>query len=167
MNIFWLHKDFDISAQQHNNRHCVSQCKEYAQLLSTAHHMLDGESSDLIPFIYKKTHYNHPCAVWAREYAENYLDLVKLLKCLCKEYTYRYGKIHKVERELLPHLVNLPKNIKQNGSSQPPACMPDEFKIYSEGSLDIIASYRNYYIKSKPHLAAWKNRETPSWFIIQ
>jgi hypothetical protein len=38
--------------------------------------------------------------------------------------------------------------------------MPDEVKIPG----DSIASYRNYYINNKNHLANWKKRNIPSWF---
>jgi hypothetical protein len=38
--------------------------------------------------------------------------------------------------------------------------MPDEYKV-----IDVIQSYRNYYIKEKSKITTWKNRETPQWFL--
>ena len=43
MNIFYLHNDPKICAEQHVDKHVVKMIVEYAQLLSTAHRMLDGE----------------------------------------------------------------------------------------------------------------------------
>ena len=45
MNIFYLHSDPKTCAQYHVDRHVVSQIKEYAQLLSTTHRLIDGKQS--------------------------------------------------------------------------------------------------------------------------
>lgn len=42
MNIFYLHPDPSICAKYHVDKHCVKMIVEYAQLLSTAHRILDG-----------------------------------------------------------------------------------------------------------------------------
>jgi hypothetical protein len=38
--------------------------------------------------------------------------------------------------------------------------MPVEYK-----SDDALIAYRLYYIKAKRHLASWKKRDMPFWFI--
>jgi hypothetical protein len=43
MNVFFLHQDPVISAQQHCDKHVVKMIIEYAQMLSTNHRYLDGE----------------------------------------------------------------------------------------------------------------------------
>ena len=43
MNIFHLHKDPVICAEMHIDKHVVKMPIEYAQLMSTAHRVLDGE----------------------------------------------------------------------------------------------------------------------------
>ena len=43
MNIFYLNKDPKICAEQHCDKHVVKMIVEYAQLLSTAHRVIDGE----------------------------------------------------------------------------------------------------------------------------
>jgi hypothetical protein len=84
-----------------------------------------------------------------------------LLVALCKEYTYRYGKIHKCESSgLVNHLQVTPTNIPIGEFTQPTPAMPDEVKILG----DSVASYRNYYINNKTHLANWKKREVPNWY---
>lgn len=42
MNIFYVHSDPVICAQQHVDKHVVKMILEYAQLMSTAHRILDG-----------------------------------------------------------------------------------------------------------------------------
>jgi len=179
MNIFYLDHDVTKCAEMHNDKHVVKMILEYAQLLSTAHRVLDGvelsglsasgrkkkfwtlaDSRDYT--LYKATHINHPSAVWVRQSDKNYLWLANMLVALCEEYTYRYGKVHKTERDGLVNVLlkNIPNNIADSNFTQPTPAMPDEVKI----SGDSIKSYRNYYINNKTHLASWKKRSTPGWY---
>jgi hypothetical protein len=179
MNIFYLDHDVTKCAEMHNDKHVVKMILEYAQLLSTAHRVLDGvelsglsasgrkkkfwtlaDSRDYT--LYKATHIHHPSAVWVRQSKENYLWLANMLLALCEEYTYRYGKVHKTERDGLVNVLlkNIPNNIADSNFTQPTPAMPDEVKI----SGDSIKSYRNYYINNKTHLASWKKRSTPGWY---
>ena len=89
MNIFYLHNDPQVCAAYHCDKHVVKMILEYAQLLSTAHHELDG-----VPSIecYKKTHVNHPCTKWVRESLQNYRWLMRLITGLNDEYRKRYNK---------------------------------------------------------------------------
>ena len=180
MNIFYLDHDVRKCAEMHNDKHTVKMILEYAQLLSTAHRVLDGEQTpwfttaagrkkrewmlydDRQNILYAATHLNHPSAVWVRQSTENYLWLSNLLVALCEEYTHRYGKTHKVERDGLCFVLlkNVPANIGNKGWSEPTPAMPDEVKIPG----DSIASYRNYYINNKSHLANWKKRSIPQWY---
>ena len=91
MNIFYLHKDPEISAKMHCDKHVVKMIIEYAQLMSTAHRILDGDeyegrtkigrrirrwkhpNKNIENTIYKASHINHPSAVWARESVANYI----------------------------------------------------------------------------------------------
>ena len=180
MNIFYLHKDVKLCAEMHNDKHCVKMILEYAQLLSTAHRVLDGtigtglspsgrkkttytlSNTMLDGILYSATHVHHPSAAWVRQSSENYIWLANMLLALCEEYTYRYGKVHKVERDGLCYVLlkNVPKNIESKGWSEPTPAMPDDVKVPG----DSVASYRNYYIKNKTHLANWKNRKVPDWY---
>jgi hypothetical protein len=80
-----------------------------------------------------------------------------------KEYTFRYGKNHACEK-LMGYLACLPINIPNKPFTEPTPAMPDDVKV--PGSS--LASYRNYYINNKQHLASWKgkinSRKTPKWF---
>lgn len=182
MNIFYLDNDPKVCAQMHNDKHCIKMILEYAQLLSTAHRVLDGVitqgtslsgrkrttyrlADNREDVIYSATHINHPSAIWVRQSIANYDWLYSLLMELCKEYTYRYGKVHKCERDgLVSVLANYPKNLKARSFTQPTPAMPDAVKVLGNS----IASYRNYYIQNKQHLASWSgkvnSRSVPGWF---
>ena len=43
MNIFYLHEDPQVSAKMHCDKHVVKMILESAQMLSTAHRVLDGD----------------------------------------------------------------------------------------------------------------------------
>lgn len=182
MNIFYLDKDPKVCAQMHVDKHCIKMILEYAQLLSTAHRILDGTVSiglgktgrkqtryvlpdDRESVLYSATHLNHPSAVWCRQSAMNYHWLYTLLVECCKEYTYRYGKIHKCESSgLVNRLQTTPTNI--NGTkdfTEPTPAMPEDVKVPG----DSINSYRRYYVMNKEHLWSWSgkinSRERPQW----
>lgn len=181
MNIFYLSNNTKECAQMHVDKHCVKMILEYAQLLSTAHRVLDGvlltgisdtgrkTKSWILPdkrndILYKATHLNHPSAIWVRQSRDNYAWLWLLLDDLCKEYTYRYNKIHKVEREgLLEQLRFVPSGIKEHPTfTEPTPAMPDEYIVKGNS----IQSYKNYYNGSKQHLHNWKNRPIPDFIEV-
>jgi len=154
MNIFYLDSDPIVAAQFLANSHCVKMILETAQLLSTAHHVLDGENAP--EGLYKSTHKNHPSAVWARSSDANYEWLYLHYLALLDEYTFRYGKHHK-SGELQDILAALPRNIVVAEFVQPPPAM-DASYIVSDSS---VLNYRNYYKYGKSHLHKYTKREIP------
>jgi hypothetical protein len=71
---------------------------ESAQLLCTTHWILGTNIESInIAKIYKPTHKNHPCVLWAANHCVNYAWLLALGDHLCQEYTFRYGKKHKCQ----------------------------------------------------------------------
>lgn len=183
MNVFYLSHSVKSCAEYHVDKHVVKMILEYAQLLSTAHRFLDGVSSVALstngrnvkrwklsdPYLdqklYMATHINHPSAVWARDSKENYIWLCNMLISLCEEYTYRYGKTHKVESDGLCYVLlkNIPKNIKHSDFTEPTPAMPDEYKVPGNS----ILSYRNYYNGAKTRMFSWKKREIPDWIKLE
>ena len=135
MNIFYLDANPAEAARMQCDRHVVKMILETAQLLSTAHHELDGESP-----AYKPTHKNHPSAVWVRSSAVAYRWAWHHLQALGREYQRRYGKVHKTIREHLDSLYSVPKAIPSGDFSEPPQCMPDEYK-----RDDTTLAYQLYY----------------------
>lgn len=160
MNIFYLDSDPEKAAKYCCDKHCVKMILESAQLLCTARALSGGLPID--GYSLKPTHVNHPSSKWVRQSKANYIWLYKHLQGLCKEYTRRYGKTHKVEREgLLKELKTIPKDIPLAAFSEPPQCMPEEYK----SSVSSVEAYRIYYVKEKSRFAKWKTGEIPSWFV--
>jgi hypothetical protein len=159
MNIFHLDEDVVVSAMYHNNRHDVKMILELAQLLCSAHHSIGSTFTD----IYKKTHYNHPCAIWVRECVENYNYTYNLFCALCDEYKFRYGKTHLTDTKMRVNLKNI--NLPSRGKMTfPPLCISDNCKKQVSSFKDVIECYREYYRVDKAHLAEWKNRNKPEWY---
>lgn len=182
MNIFYLDNNPRTCSEMHLDKHVVKMILEYAQLLSTAHRLLDGkeylgktengrnikrwklDDPHLEQILFKASHINHPSAIWCRKNAQNYMWLAELLECTCVEYTHRYGKTHSVERSGLMQTLknNFPKNIPDGSFTEPTPAMPDDCKIAG----DSIASYKKYYIEKKKHFAKWTKRNIPEWFVL-
>jgi len=154
LNIFVLDEDPKKCAKYHCNEHVVEMITECAQLLSTAHEVLDGTR-----VAYEATHINHPCSKWVRESSGNYIWLYDLYQELSDEYTYRYEKKHKSWWEYRFELSQLPRNIPIGPKTKRPQCMPEEVK-----EDDAVDAYREYYRISKSHIANWKRREVPYWY---
>lgn len=186
MNIFFLHETPELSAKYLVDKHIVKMPLESAQMLSTAHRLLDGKLKlvevekngkvrkkklYLLPDetlvnpnpLYKVAHAKHPSTVWTMQSEENYMWHFELFCHMLKEYTRRYGKVHSSAR-LLSILASPPRNIPKIGKTPPVPAMPDLYKI--EG--DHVASYRRYYAGEKWRFAKWKNPESihiPEWFF--
>lgn len=178
MNIFYIDHDPVQAAQWMVDKHVVKMILESAQLLSTAHRVLDGhefqgksktgrkvrrwvldDSRDAV--VYTATHINHPSAIWCRESVENYNWLVDHFFALMQEYTYRYNKTHKCFGDLSYMLQSPPNNLKEWDWTPMPSAMADEYKI----SDDPLTNYRNYYKIGKSNMHKWTNRKPPEWIV--
>lgn len=159
MNIFVLHQDPMIAAQEMCDKHVVKMILETAQLLCSP--FPEGVAP------YKRTHYNHPSAIWVRENTANYWWLLRHGTHLTDEYTFRYNKFHKSSSVLnwcYEMFHTLPAiGIPRAGNTSPfPQCMPEQYKIPN----DPVQAYKNYYIGEKKKFAKWnKGREAPGWFV--
>lgn len=133
---------------------------EYAQLLSSAHHVTQSNIRHRCMHLAFE---NHPSAKWTRASVANYEWLFSLYTDLHDEFKHRYGKAHASyinyagalsitpklpRRKLLPVYLAMPDHLK---NPQP--------KTFSES----VERYRTYYRMHKIHLHAWKNREAPEW----
>lgn len=179
INIFYLDEDPRQCAEWMVDKHVVKMIVETAQLLSTAHRVMDGLEVQLElekdgkvrrkkvwvlddhrnDILYNATHINHPSAVWVRESVENYNWLVDHLYALGTEYTFRYGKKHATIEKCFYTLQSPPHGLRTWDWTQPPSAMDQSFII----SDDPIVNYRNYYKHGKANLHKWKNREAPDW----
>jgi hypothetical protein len=178
VNIFYIDEDPIVAAQWMVDKHVVKMILESAQLLSTAHRILDhsvirtykpeGKTRMKTEYVlndardnvlYQATHINHPSAVWCRESVENYNWLVEHFFALMSEYTHRYSKVHKCQGDLSYMLQSPPNNLKKYDMTPMPSCMDDKYIV----SNDPVVNYRNYYKLGKVSIHNWKNRNPPEW----
>ncbi len=155
MNIFILDTDPKIAAQMQCDKHVVKMVLETAQLLCSVF------DSGVAP--YKRTHFNHPSAVWARTSHENYAWLVQHGIALCAEYQHRYGKVHASEDVILWCFQNWPvERLPRIGLTPFALAMPDQYK-----RADPVEAYRAYYQGAKASIATWKAiRGRPAWWSV-
>jgi len=188
MNIFAVNDDPRLAALELPDKLVPKMIVESAQMLSTAHRMLDGEKTTrrsksgkrMVPYydlsdidyeaelIYMKAvHFGHPCTKWTMESSANYEWHWEHLYALCKEYTYRYAtekepyKNTKVERERLWYLKSLPTNIPKTKMT-PFAQAMNHYPMCKH--TDPIQAYRNYYHAAKPFAKWQKGRVAPYWW---
>lgn len=156
MNIFILDSDVQRCAQAHCDKHVVKMILETTQLLNNA--MIVGQP-DYIP-VYRQTHKNHPCSLWACESRDNFIWLLSLGAYLCDEYTFRYEKTHKCKTHLDTFATQINKLVLPvKGLTPFRLCMPDQYKVE-----DPVESYRNYYRGDKVKFAKWTRRPEPEWW---
>ena len=162
MNIFYFYKSPTLSAQAQPDKMLVKMPLETAQMLCTAHRILDGDEYADQEGLYKEAYINHPCTIWARESSANYWWLYEHFIALGAEYTHRYGKIHASVDKLWKPLFTMPKNIYKGAMTPLAQAMPEEYKDENP-----IVAYRNYCINEK-HYAKWeRGRDKPSWWHTQ
>lgn len=161
MNIFYLDTDATKCAQFHCDSHVVKQILESAQLLSTAHRILDEGflSKELNDNLYKTSHQFHPSFKWVSNSKGNYEFLYNLLEELLKEYTYRYHAKHACS-DLLAFLKEPPMCIDDKGFTKFTQVVPDDCR-----NDNPVEGYRDYYKKYKVHLLSYKVRDIPEWLL--
>ena len=192
MNIFLLDILAGVAASYHCDKHCVKMILETTQLLYTAwwfgRDSLPMPELDTCPYDpYNPTHKNHPSAIWVRADPNHYTWLLELGFALCKEYYDRYGgKFHKC----LTHLERLqtmgpPPKVAEETYVPPKhkiatTGLPfgirffhcaindqvwDKCAVHTNGKLNAVETYRNYY-NTKPWALKWhKNtNKKPHWY---
>jgi len=158
MNYFYVEEDPTSAAQALCDKHVVKMILETAQMLSTAHRLLETPQAD---FVYKVAHSNHPCTKWLRSSRAAYKYGLEYLEAMLAEYTHRYGKIHKTEREILPYLRQVPEALPDIPWEDPPQCFGDHQECRRE---DVVEAYRSYYRVRRNEIdMRWTKREEPAW----
>lgn len=167
MNVFYTNGNPHIAANELCNVHQVKMILEYAQLLSTAHHVIDGLNRG---DIYKVSHVNHPSALWVRSSRQHYEWLYKALRQLHKLFSDRTLCNHAG----LPVAIALkapPALLADEGFHPPPVAAPIQFKqmVWHQGHSveEAYQAYMNYKFsewltRPKPIKLEWTTRK-PSW----
>ena len=179
MNIFALTKDPVLSAQQMLDKHIVKMPTESCQMLHTnclyflfwECHGREPSLRELKQF-HKESHFNylmkpamlnHPSTIWARQNKANYMWLYNHAIALCKEYTFRYGKIHGAEKRIEDSFTF---SYDEEDLTPVSIAMADIYRLPKEKhSWDfVIKSYRHYYLQGKWDFATWKKNRRPEWW---
>lgn len=171
MNIFILAQgrtgvDWGRSAKYLDNKRINKMAVETAQIMSTVIQEFGIEIPDLDYYkIYKPTHSNHPCVIWAKLNWYNWDALHGYLHKLLHEIARRFNKTPKVS-ELFPEFTIFRNNshgaecwpTRTSGITPPPLCMPEEFR-----GNNLVTSYRRYYA-SKENIY-YDLEDVPEWFV--
>ena len=167
MNIFAVHEDPRLAALELPDKLIPKMIVESAQMLSTAHRVLDGDQKADMLHLYKKAYENHPSTIWVREDAMNYWWLWMHALTLCEEYKWRFSpdeqslaNPHKTE-SVIHALQELPLNIPANKDANwevlqdLPLCMPDQYKQSGNGNYHqyyATESYQKFVTQDKPYM---------------
>jgi len=161
MNIFKLHESPILSARFQCDKHVVKMPLESAQMLCTAHRILDGDDAD--PSLYKIAHPKHPSTLWTMESDANYRWHYDHWIALCKEYEYRYGRQHLSYTKFSDILKVQPRNIPVGDMTPFRLAMGSNPECMFE---DAVKSYRAFYkTKQDRFEMKWTKREIPNWFL--
>jgi len=159
MNIFFLDKDPELSANSLCDKHVPKMLLETCQMLSTAYQRHMGDHEEL----YKSAYSKHPMTIWVGDSRANFDWAFDHALSISKQYTFRFNKSHKshriletIDRECKTNTVNIP----DIGFTEPPQCMPDEYK-----NENYVQGYRDYYWNDKKYFAKWaKGVDAPAWW---
>ena len=163
MNIFAVNSDPRIAALELPDKLIPKMIVESAQMLSTAHRVLDGDATADTKGLYQKAYENHPSCVWVREDAMNYWWLWMHALTLCEEYKWRFSvdgnlKSHKTV-PVIHALQELPVNIPKEKQGRHavledlPLCMPDQYKeTGSRWYGYAVDCYQKFVTQDKPYM---------------
>lgn len=186
-----------LSAQTQCDQHAQKMYLESAQMLSTAHRLLDGEvgfvpstdkagnkvylksgklrvkkqyrlADDREGLLYAAVHPKHPTTLWTMESTENYAWHYAHFVELLNEFERRHGKMPKTAA-LKDILWRQPNNIPKVPATPIKLAMaqfPHCVVRGPDGVVNVVESYRNFYIEDKERFATWnKGRSAPQWWV--
>lgn len=157
MNIFCTSSDPVIAAQNLDDKRLVKAVLETAQLLSTALYNLGYWTSNL----YKPTHANHPCTLWAGRSRGNFNWLVLHGLALNEEYKYRYMRGGHRSTTVILNCAEAFKECKLDRLGMEPFVNCTNIS----GNVNIVKLYQTYMIQSKWNPETkWTRRGPPSWY---
>jgi hypothetical protein len=177
MQIFVLDERANHCAAMLNLKNCCKAIVENFQLLCNVF----PEDTPGLP--YRRTHYNHPCSLWARTSGGNFCWLDSYTRYLLLRYTHVYGKTHKCTqvRDWIGNNFSLLEPAYITRPKTPFIfCGPEKYKagfgIIDEARMRsdaiatsnarVISAYRAYYIEEKAYFSKWENEGAiPSWFM--
>ncbi len=89
----------------------------------------------------------------------NYIWLFDHFEALCREYTFRYGKVHASWTKLGGVLFSTPSKIPQKSTPFKPAVGDHPWKG------DMVSTYRSFYCTKRERMSMiWSKRNVPEWY---
>ncbi|AUR83098.1 hypothetical protein NVP1031O_116 [Vibrio phage 1.031.O._10N.261.46.F8] len=102
------------------------------------------------------THFNHPSNIWTRSGAAQYNWLMIHAYALEAEWKSRYSHSADRRHKSVQLLDNFPSGedlFEVTEFTLPTPAMPDHYKVYdASGSIDVVQSYRTYYLYDKSEM---------------
>ena len=152
MNIFFLDKTPEKSAEYLCDKHVPKMLLETAQMLSTAIQKYTGEIEEL----YKPAYPNQPMTKWVGLNKNNFQWAYDNGRSIFSEYVERFKPYHK-SIDILRHIQNnkslYTQDIPEGDFTEPPQCMPDQYR-----NKNYVTAYRNYY-KGEKTFAKWEKAD--------
>lgn len=160
MNIFALDNDPKIAATMLCDRHISKMILESAQMLTAVAARYNH------PTLYKISHKNHPCTLWAGDRYANWIWLIDNALAMEQEKIRRTGKGHmsaEVVRWYLEHNYGPP--IDELPMTPFAQAMPEQYR----DSNNPVRAYRDYYLGEKQFFKdgrrpKWTKAEPPDWW---
>jgi len=154
------------------DKHVVKMALESVQILSTvAWKIKEANPMDYLglnmDLIYKPTHHNHPCVLWAGESVNNFRWLIDHTYGLVDEYRARYKKHHAAEKvcDVISSSEIYTFMPKAEHISPFVLVMPEIYKSINCAPTIEVNKYRIFYAREKGSFARWwKDRSAPAWF---
>jgi hypothetical protein len=107
---------------------------------------------------------NHPCSKWVREDRTGFIYAQDLLRALCDEFTYRFGKVHATDSFYFGALpkADINKLFPHRRRRKPvPLATGEKHPL----DADPVEVYRRFYeTKGDRWELQWTNRERPFWY---
>lgn len=165
MNIFMTHPSPMQSARWLDDVRVNKMLTESCQLLSTAIRICSGDDPSLCKGIYKTTHKNVGCAIWARAGRDNYVWLITHAQELHRLYNQKNNRIHAslaVLERLIPLNYIIPEGATQPYNSAKNSTLGIDFT----DEENVFVAYRKYLVarwNTGSREPTWHGREKPFW----
>lgn len=169
VNIFRLHDDADVAAEQHCDQHIMSGIHETGLMLSAALREHAGyEHEDFVALgidpddVYGHSHKGHPLNEWLAHQG-NWEWGLDYAQALFDEKVHRWGGGHRTFENFIAFL---PRDVESfdAGTTRMYCAVDESVEVES-----VPVTYRQYYIETKGGVDGWmkwqKNREPPEWLV--
>ena len=171
MNIFILSENYSQSAWLHPKKLLNKMILEHGQILCSVVYKLAPELvPDCQPWLYKKTHSNHPSVLWAGESRSNYIELLDRTWAMYQESLERNGgsNHHKtiIDHDRWHHLRDMADLMDFPQESRTPyklafnSVSNIDKSTYDGSNQQAVTLYRQYvmtkpYVKPEDNINVW------------